>query len=237
MHGSSVGGGGGSPGGCPSCAISLAQSKPDESHPDLPSAVEFRTLAAMTNTNDHEGGAAPRAGVEQVQRIGPWKVTLWLPHDSTSGNPREIRIEPHEEGDPQEVARGITSTVLRQIDTAAFADEVGPLAKLVHAGQQKIENFRRELASLPKGVTDEYLAMISALYVRFVNSGRTAPAQDLELWTGTKQATLKGHLRAARQRGFLTKVEGKAGGQLTDKAIETLRGMQHGEGSEEVRLP
>lgn len=179
----------------------------------------------MTRPTDHEGGTAPRAGVEQVQRIGAWKVTLWLPLDSTSGNPREIRIEPHEDADPQEVARGITSTVLRQIDTAAFADEVAPLAELAHAGQQKVENFRRELAGLPKGVSDEYLAVISALYVRFVNLGRRAPAQDLELWTGTNQATLKGHLRSARQRGFLTKVEGKAGGQLTDKAIETLKGI------------
>ncbi|MFJ1589517.1 hypothetical protein ACIOD0_04570 [Kitasatospora albolonga] len=187
----------------------------------------------MTNTNDHEGGAAPRAGVEQVQRIGAWKVTMWLPLDSTSGNPREIRIEPHEDGDLQEVARGITSTVLRQIDTASFSEEVGSLAELAHSGQQAVENFRRELAGLPKGVSDEYLAVLSALYVRFVNAGRRAPAQDLELWTGTKQATLKGHLRAARQRGFLTKVEGKAGGQLTDKAIETLRGIN----VEQVRQP
>ncbi|GAA2237595.1 hypothetical protein GCM10010232_25490 [Streptomyces amakusaensis] len=187
----------------------------------------------MTNTNDHDGGAPPRAGVEQVQRIGSWKVTMWLPLDSTSGNPREIRIEPHEAGDPQEVARGITTTVLRQIDTAAFAEEVGSLAKLAHSGQQAVESFRRELASLPKGVSDEYLAVLSALYVRFVNAGRRAPAQDLELWTGTKQATLKGHLRAARQRGFLTKVEGKPGGQLTDKAVETLRGIN----VEEVRQP
>ncbi|MGW1225907.1 hypothetical protein [Streptomyces sp. NPDC001515] len=179
----------------------------------------------MTNTVDHEDGPAPRAGIEQVQRIGAWKVTLWLPLDSASGGPQEIRIEAHEEGDAQEVARGITSTVLRQIDTTAFAEELGPLAELANAGKKAVENFRRDLASLPKGVSDEYLAVVSALYVRFVNAGRRAPARDLELWTGAKQATLKGHLRAARQRGFLTKVEGKAGGQLTDKAIETLKGV------------
>ncbi|WP_318204397.1 hypothetical protein [Streptomyces sp. SCL15-4] len=177
----------------------------------------------MTKPNDHEGGAAPRPGLTHVQRIGAWKVTMWLPLDSTSANPRDIRIEPHEDADLQEVARGITSTILRQIDTTAFAEEVGPLAELARAGQREAEKFRRELAGLPKGVSDEYLAVISALYVRFVNAGRTAPAQDLEWWTRTKQATLKGHLRAARQRGFLTKVEGKAGGQLTDKAIEILK--------------
>ncbi|MEU9713271.1 hypothetical protein AB0E21_32415 [Streptomyces sp. NPDC047967] len=177
----------------------------------------------MTNTNDHVGGAAPRAGVEQVQHIGAWKVTMWLPLDSTSGNPREIRIEPHEEADPQEVARGITSTVLRQIDTAAFAEEVGPLAKQALAGQHQVEEFREKLAGLPKGLSDEYLAFLSAFYVRVVEIGERAPIQSLEYVTGTKQATLKGHLRAARQRGFLTKVEGKPGGQLTDKAAEILK--------------
>ncbi|MFH8590124.1 hypothetical protein [Streptomyces celluloflavus] len=177
----------------------------------------------MTNTTEHEGTPAPRAGIEQVQRVGAWKVTLWRPLDATSGGAREIRIEPHEEGDPQEVARGVTSTVLRQIDTAAFAEEAEPLAALANAGRGVVETFRQELACLPKGVSDEYLAVLSALYVRFVNIGRRAPAQDLEFWTGAKQATLKGHLRAARQRGFLTKVEGKAGGQLTDKSVEFLK--------------
>lgn len=194
-------------------------------------------VSPMTNTADHEGGAAPRAGIEQVQRIGAWKVTLWLPLDSASAGPQEIRIEPHEEGDAQEVARGITSTVLRQIDTTAFAEEVGPLAELAEASQRAVENFRRELAGLPKGVSDEYLAVLSALYVRFVDAGRRAPAHDLEAWTGSKQATLKGHLRAARQRGFLTKVEGKAGGRLTDKAVETLKGIKHGDGADGERQP
>lgn len=162
---------------------------------------------------------------------------MWRPLDSATGGPHEVRIEPHENGDPQEVARGISSTVLRQIDTASFAEETKPLADLASASAQDVESFRRELAALPKGLSDEYLAVLSALYVRNVDAGRRAPIHDLEIWTGSKQATLKGHLRAARQRGFLTKVEGKAGGRLTEKAMETLRGIQRGEGPEEVRLP
>ncbi|MEW1912825.1 hypothetical protein AB0442_31055 [Kitasatospora sp. NPDC085895] len=183
------------------------------------------------------GGTPPREGIEQIQLIGAWKVTMWRPLDSATGGPHEVRIEPHENGDPQEVARGISSTVLRQIDTASFAEETKPLADLASASAQDVESFRRELAALPKGLSDEYLAVLSALYVRNVDAGRRAPIHDLEIWTGSKQATLKGHLRAARQRGFLTKVEGKAGGRLTEKAMETLRGIQRGEGPEEVRLP
>ncbi|MFD4131000.1 hypothetical protein [Streptomyces goshikiensis] len=54
---------------------------------------------------------------------------------------------------------------------------------------------------------------------------------------GTKQATLKGHLRAARHRGFLTKVESKAAGQLTDKAVEMLKEIKVGDGTGEGRQP
>ncbi|MEU1130219.1 hypothetical protein ABZ383_10180 [Streptomyces sp. NPDC005900] len=80
------------------------------------------------------------------------------------------------------------------------------------------------LKDLPGRLTDEYLAVLSSLYVRAVDLGQRAPVPLLEELTDTKQATLKGHLRAARQRGFLTKVEGKAGGQLTDGWLAKHRG-------------
>ncbi len=90
------------------------------------------------------------------------------------------------------------------------------------------------LAALPAGLTDERLAVLSALYVHFVDAGERAPAQRLAVAFDLNPATVKGHLRAARQRGFLTKVEGKAGGRLTDKSNAILRGMKHGAGTEEV---
>ncbi|MEU1020759.1 hypothetical protein ABZ366_01350 [Streptomyces sp. NPDC005904] len=80
------------------------------------------------------------------------------------------------------------------------------------------------LKDLPGRLTDEYLAVLSSLYVRAVDLGHRALVPLLEELTDTKQATLKGHLRAARQRGFLTKVEGKAGGQLTDGWLAKHRG-------------
>ncbi|MDX3090990.1 hypothetical protein PV620_23405 [Streptomyces sp. ME02-6978a] len=188
----------------------------------------------MVITHGPEDGPLPREGIEQELHIGAWKVTLWRPLLGAAGGPQEIRIEPREDGDPQEIARGISTTVLRQIDTAAFAADTDSVAQEVIASKTSVEKLREELAALPGGLSNEYLAVLSALYVRSVDAGRRAPIHDLEVWTGTKQATLKGHLRAARQKGFLTKVEGKAGGQLTNKAIEILRGMDVGEGSEEV---
>lgn len=92
----------------------------------------------------------------------------------------------------------------------------------------------KRLASLPSGLTDERLAVLSALYVHFVDAGERAPAQRLAVGFDLNPATVKGHLRAARQRGFLTKVEGKAGGRLTDKANAILRGMKPDAGAEEV---
>ncbi|MET9565729.1 MULTISPECIES: hypothetical protein [Streptomyces] len=180
-------------------------------------------------------GPPPRAGIEIHRRIGSWKVTMWRPADSVGGGPQEIRIEPHEDGDPQEIARGLSSTVLRQIDTRSFVEmlDTAPTG-IDQAVEEEAGLLRGWLADAPRGVTDRYLAMLSAVYVRVVEIGERAPIQALEEITNTKQATLKGHLRAARKRGFLTKVEGKAGGQLTEKADEVLRGMKSGAGTEEV---
>ncbi|MEV7050897.1 hypothetical protein [Streptomyces anulatus] len=180
--------------------------------------------------------------VESVQRIGAWRVVMLWPLGSTQGGPRSITIEPDEEGGLQEIARGVTTTVLRKIDIAAGAEEAASFAPFAQLGRQaaedlqrqKIARFRQGLATLPEGLSDEYLAVISNLYVHFVDAGQRAPIADLEAWTGGKQATLKGHLRAARQRGYLTKVEGKAGGQLTEKATAVLRRIEHGAGTEEV---
>ncbi|MFE3630765.1 hypothetical protein [Streptomyces goshikiensis] len=188
----------------------------------------------MENTRS-PGGPPPREGIEIHRRIGSWKVTMWRPVGSAGGGPQEIRIEPHEDGDPQEIARGLSSTVLRQIDTRSFVETLDTAPSPIgDAVDEEVDLLRGWLADAPRGVSDRYLAMLSAVYVRVVEIGDRAPIQALEQITSTKQATLKGHLRAARQRGFLTKVEGKAGGQLTDKAEQTLRGMKRGTCTEEV---
>lgn len=108
------------------------------------------------------------------------------------------------------------------------------MRSLADAAEMEIRDLGELLAAMPGGVTDERLAVLSALYVHFVDAGERAPAQRLAVAFDLNPATVKGHLRAARQRGFLTKVEGKAGGRLTEKANATLRGMKHGAGTEEV---
>ncbi|MER8043475.1 hypothetical protein [Streptomyces sp. NPDC094032] len=188
----------------------------------------------MTSEKTRPEGDPFRLGLAVVQRIGSWDVTMYRPagHIDTGG-PLEIEITPAPDGDPQEIARGITSTVLRQINTAAPTSEKAKKSNRDKIAAAEIYALARVLQDLPGRLTDEYLAVLSSLYVRAVDLGHRAPVPLLEELTDTKQATLKGHLRAARQRGFLTKVEGKAGGQLTDKAIEMLKGID----TEEVRQP
>ncbi|MFG2113900.1 hypothetical protein ACGFRB_14925 [Streptomyces sp. NPDC048718] len=180
----------------------------------------------MTSEEIKPEGDPFRLGLAVMQRIGPWNVTMYRPAGHIdSGGPLEITIEPASDGDPQEIARGITTTVLRQINTSAPPPGEARERNREKLAAAEMYALTSVLKDLPGRITDEYLAVVSALYVRAVDLGHRAPVPLLEELTGTKQATLKGHLRAARQRGFLTKVEGKAGGQLTDKAVETLKGI------------
>ncbi|MEV0871337.1 hypothetical protein ACWC9F_20855 [Streptomyces sp. NPDC001110] len=169
-----------------------------------------------------------------IKRMGAWMVTMYWP-EGTGGTvgPREIQVVPADDADPQEVARGISSTILRRINTTP-SDSFAAMRSLAEAVDVDIRELGERLVAMPGGVTDERLAVLSALYVHYVDLGERAPAQRLALGFDLNPATVKGHLRAARQRGFLTKVEGKAGGRLTEKANETLRGMKHGAGTEEV---
>ncbi|WP_330246128.1 hypothetical protein OHA33_25600 [Streptomyces sp. NBC_00562] len=187
------------------------------------------------NTTPQSPGVESRSGAAVTKRFGAWMVTMYRPPGSIrSGGPREIHIVPADDADPQEVARGITSTVLRQINTAPPGENFAAIRSLAEAADIELRELGERLASLSGGLTDERLAVLSALYVHFVDAGERAPAQRLAAGFDLNPATVKGHLRAARQRGFLTKVEGKAGGRLTDKAVQILRGMKSGAGTEEV---
>ena len=174
-------------------------------------------------------GDGRREGVEVREPLGAWVVTFWWPIDARSGGPRAISLEPAPDADPQEIARGISSTVLRQINIAdaikQFESVVGPTLAL----KEKLKESAIIFDSLLRnGISDEYLAALSAQYVKSADMGSRAPIQDLMMWTGKNQATLKGHLREARKRGLLTKVEGKAGGRMTEKAIRLMEGILNG---------
>jgi hypothetical protein len=80
-----------------------------------------------------------------------------------------------------------------------------------------------------RGRPDREYAEIAALYVDTIGSG--TEALDVAKKLGYSAEQVKGFLYQARRRGLLTWApsKGKAGGQLTPKAIELLKGADHGE--------
>lgn len=188
-----------------------------------------------TMTSDEEPPVTTTA--VDIHPHGAWNVVVEWPPGGGPRNPVSITIRSAPDADPQEIARGITTTVLRGIDIPAMVAARAEVDAEVDAWAEASELGPGELASLAAGgITDLYLATLARVYVNLVNQGNRAPAQQIARWGGVNSATLKGHLREARKRGLLTKVEGRAGGELTPKASRLLDGGNaHGEGVPKVQ--
>ncbi|KXF54643.1 hypothetical protein AXA44_40545 [Rhodococcus sp. SC4] len=173
--------------------------------------------------------------------LGPdWTVKMaWPEEGDIQGGPIELLVTP---SDPQTYpAGGISSTVLRSVDfRAAMATLRSQLANAdrwrrrsdeYEAG--RIERIRDALA---KGVTPEYLALLSSAYVSRVNSGQAKPVERLAEDIGKSLQTIRGHLWRARKEGLLTGSAGRKGGQLTPEASAILSRIVPG-APQEVRPP
>ncbi|MGW2319870.1 hypothetical protein [Streptomyces sp. GS7] len=167
-------------------------------------------------------------GLEITQQQGAWVIRMWWPTGPVTGGPQRITIEKAEGAPARDVARGISTTVLRRLDLASAvktAEEHAPkgrevLKELVEAMEIAGEAARHLLES--EGVSDAYLAVLSSLYLAIADTGAAAPVPWLAQRIGRSPETAKGHLKQARRDGFLTTVAGKAGGELTDKAKAVL---------------
>lgn len=173
---------------------------------------------------------ADDSGFEITQQQGAWAVRMWWPVGPVNGGPQRITIEPAEDAPAREVARGISTTVLRRLDVAAALE----LAKQVPEAQRTLEevagklNGMGEAAGLAlegEGVSERYLALLVATYTAMADFGAPAPIPWLARLIGRRPETVKDHLKRARRDGFLTTVAGKAGGELTDKAKAVLEEM------------
>lgn len=166
----------------------------------------------------------PKVVIEQ--QVGPWQVALAWPDDADQGGPVAISIKPYENVSDDELIGGLSSTVLRHIDfqtarekwieaKAKYLDPQDGMAQL-RAGQlQQILNR--------DGVTNTYLAFLANAYVQLTRAGERSVAKKLAEMTGRSPDTMKQHLHRVRKEGLLTAISGKAGGQLTEKAVETIR--------------
>ncbi|MEU9760585.1 hypothetical protein [Streptomyces sp. NPDC047985] len=173
---------------------------------------------------------ADDSGFEITQQQGAWVVRMWWPVGPINGGPQRITIEPAEDAPAREVARGISTTVLRRLDVAAAL----VLAKQAPEAQRTLEevagklNEMGEAAGLAlegEGVSERYLALLVATYTAMADFGAPAPIPWLARLIGRRPETVKDHLKRARRDGFLTTVAGKAGGELTSKAKVLLEEM------------
>ncbi|MEV0442507.1 hypothetical protein AB0I84_20765 [Streptomyces spectabilis] len=168
------------------------------------------------------------SGFEIAQRQGAWVIRMWWPAGPITGGPQRVTIEQADDAPARDVARGISTTVLRRLDLAGavkMAEERAPkgqevMQELVEAMDLAGGTARHLLEQ--EGVSDAYLAVLASIYLAVSDTGAAAPVPWLAKRIGRSPETIKGHLKQARRDGFLTTVAGKAGGELTDKAKAVL---------------
>ncbi|MFF3466997.1 hypothetical protein [Streptomyces sp. NPDC002619] len=175
---------------------------------------------------------ADESGFEIEQQQGGWTVRMWWPTGPVTGGPQRITVESAADASARDVARGISTTVLRRLDLAAALN----LAKMAPEAQSTLENRSKQLnemgeaASLllaNEGVSERYLAMLASTYKAMADSGAVAPVRHLARLIGRQPETIKDHLKKARREGYLSTVAGKAGGELTEKTTKILESMSN----------
>ncbi|MEV7957299.1 hypothetical protein ACFVZR_18260 [Streptomyces sp. NPDC058316] len=164
------------------------------------------------------------SGYEIRQKVGAWVLRAEWSGADTQGGPQRLTIEPAEDAPGRDVARGVTTTVLRRMEPE--------LSRINEKAQEATGQAQGDLealasqarAELASGrLSDRYLALLSALYVEASNRGVQAPVKWLGEAVGKTQNTVKDHLKRARKDGFLeTVADRKAGGIVTGKARNLL---------------
>src|SRR5690606_18496541 len=165
------------------------------------------------------------SGFALTQRIGPWSVLMEWPMEAEQG-PHRIEIRPAEDAGTDEVAGGLSSTVLLQVDfqmgKSEFRKLVEQTSTLNRAYAVGMHPARlRELVG--QGISDAYLAHLAQAYVDLVRLGEQSVTAKLAEMVGKSPETIRQHDKRVRKAGFLTTITGKAGGRLTDKAYAVLR--------------
>jgi hypothetical protein len=182
----------------------------------------------------------PKAGkneeIRRSTRIGAWQINLRWP-SLDSGGPVELSIKAGAGADPDEVARGITTHVLRSIPLAHLTEEL-------HEARRSAQNLRNEAIRIDgvaeriadtirtdptpgrRGRSDEFYALVSALYAWHVDQRYPNPVKRLAELCGASWRVSANWVRLARDKGFLTEGhERRPGGALTTKATDILDAM------------
>ncbi|WP_167097112.1 hypothetical protein [Mycobacterium sp. DL592] len=164
-----------------------------------------------------------------------WTAELAWREGQYQGGPASIWIRPTDDDAPP--LAGLSSTVLRKLDfQQAKVDLLAGVAARPHswAKRKPVDeddlDFLRLL--LAKGVTEDYLALLSEHYVRRVQDGKPKPVERLANELGRPLQTVRGHLWKARKAGLLEGSAGRKGGILTADAMSVLQRL-----TRDKRLP
>ena len=160
-----------------------------------------------------------REGVEIRERVGAWVAVAWWPLGARGG-PQELRFEPADDADPAELARGISTATIHALPLvqmtagyARLAPEVDK-AKAAFAGE----------ADTRRGRSDVFYALVAQEYAQLAAQGERTPVAAIAKRSGKTTDAVRGWVKVARRRGYLTGRPGKSGGQLTDQARDVLGG-------------
>lgn len=166
-------------------------------------------------------GVAP---VRVQQELGPWNVEWRWPKDGAQSGPWALTIRPSRDATEEEIAGGISTTLLRHLNLAGASEKWRGKREAHDEHALKLDKRRAEKLKLLlyQGLSDEYLAEISRVYVSLVMRGEKSITKTIAELIGKSPDTAKMHLREARKRDLLTTVTGRAGGHLTPKARQIL---------------
>ncbi|MEW1548992.1 hypothetical protein [Streptomyces tsukubensis] len=171
---------------------------------------------------------ADDSGLEITQHQGAWRIRMWWPSGPVTGGPQRISIEKAEEAPAREVARGISTTVLRRLDLPAAVKAAQEAAPSIEEGAREITQAIEAAGGAAKrlldlqGVSVPYLVALSAAYVQMSGTGAVRPVDWLARLIERRPETVRDHLKKARRDGYLSSLAGKAGGDLTEKAKAVL---------------
>jgi hypothetical protein len=156
---------------------------------------------------------------------GEWVAEMQWPEGETQGGPAVLAIYP---SDPDHCPPGgLSQTILRDVDFGYARDRLRASlsnSKRWERARQRTEDALSSLLAEHSGgaITQEYLALLSRVYVDAVKNGQDKPLDHLAALTGNSAAAIKNHLWQATRKGLLERSPGRAGGHLTDKGRGVL---------------
>ncbi|MFE1790973.1 hypothetical protein ACFW7J_21735 [Streptomyces sp. NPDC059525] len=171
------------------------------------------------------------AWVREELAHGTFEAWHFFPHGSAGSAPTHVFIQPVASGDPAAVARGVTTTVLRELRPAGAAEAARRGHRRGHTERYPLAERVEELLRTSDRPTEAYLAAVALRYERLADAGNRSPVRSLVDITGLPLGTVKSHIQLARKKGLLEAVGAKAGGRATRRAHAVVAAAEAGDGS------